>query len=71
METPLPRLSAREQEIARMAALSMSNGDIARVLVVSPKTVEAHLTRTFRKAGVRSRVALVAALSQTSPQSPA
>ncbi|MET9088107.1 LuxR C-terminal-related transcriptional regulator [Streptomyces sp. NPDC004237] len=41
---------------------------MARVRVVSPKTVEAHLTRDFRKAGVRSRVALVAALSHTGPE---
>ncbi|MCF1592920.1 ATP-binding protein [Streptomyces muensis] len=65
---PLPDMSAREREIARMVSLGMSNNDIARALVVSPKTVEAHLTRIFRKAGVRSRVALVAALSHAGPE---
>ncbi|NEB06331.1 LuxR family transcriptional regulator [Streptomyces sp. SID13726] len=65
---PLPDMSEREREITRMVTLGMSNNDIARVLVVSPKTVEAHLTRIFRKAGVRSRVALVAALSHTGPE---
>ncbi|MFI9105445.1 AAA family ATPase [Streptomyces fildesensis] len=64
----LPDMSAREQEIARMVALGMSNNDIARVLVVSPKTVEAHLTRIFRKVGVRSRGTLVAALSHIGPE---
>ncbi|MGI5413799.1 LuxR C-terminal-related transcriptional regulator [Streptomyces chartreusis] len=68
--TPLPEMSVREMEIARMVALGMSNNDIARALVVSPKTVEAHLTRIFRKAGVRSRVALVAALSNAESPSP-
>ncbi|MFK0156714.1 ATP-binding protein [Streptomyces sp. NPDC090493] len=67
-ETPLPEMSEREREIVRMVALGMSNNDIARLLVVSPKTVEAHLTRIFRKAGVRSRVALVAALPNAAPE---
>ncbi|MFE3499331.1 AAA family ATPase [Kitasatospora sp. NPDC059160] len=56
-------LSEREREIARMVALGLSNNDIGRALAVSPKTVEAHLTRIFRRAGVRSRIALAAALS--------
>ncbi|WP_367319235.1 AAA family ATPase [Streptomyces sp. HUAS ZL42] len=71
-ESPLPEMSVREREIARMVTLGMSNSDIARALVVSPKTVEAHLTRIFRKVGVRSRVALVTALRpQTGQESPA
>ncbi|MET8981901.1 AAA family ATPase [Streptomyces sp. NPDC004539] len=62
--TPLPDMSERELEITRMVALGLSNNDIARTLVVSPKTIEAHLTRIFRKAGVRSRAALAATLPQ-------
>ncbi|MFJ5260165.1 AAA family ATPase [Streptomyces sp. NPDC088387] len=65
--TALSDLSDREREITRMVALGMSNNDIARTLVVSPKTVEAHLTRIFRKAGVRTRTALVAALPKGEP----
>ncbi|MEU6224501.1 AAA family ATPase [Streptomyces sp. NPDC047042] len=65
---PVPDMSEREQEIARMVALGMSNNDIARALVISPKTVEAHLTRIFRKAGVRSRVALATTLPHTCPE---
>ncbi|SDN22733.1 regulatory protein, luxR family [Streptomyces sp. cf386] len=50
-----------------MVALGMSNSDIAHALVISPRTVEAHLTRIFRKAGVRSRMALAAALTRAAP----
>lgn len=54
-------LSARESEIVGMVRLGLPNRDIADTLVISVKTVEAHLTRIFRKTGVRSRTALAAA----------
>ncbi|SCD41313.1 regulatory protein, luxR family [Streptomyces sp. di188] len=54
------RLSAREAEIARLVRAGRSNREIAAALFVSEKTVEAHLTRVFRKTGVRSRTALAA-----------
>jgi DNA-binding CsgD family transcriptional regulator len=66
-ETPMPDMSARERDMARMVALGLSNNDMARTLVISSKTVEAHLTRIFRKAGVRSRVGLVAVMSHPGP----
>ncbi|MFJ5138906.1 AAA family ATPase [Streptomyces sp. NPDC088707] len=65
--TPLSDMSDREREITRMVALGMSNNDIARALVISSKTVEAHLTRIFRKVGVRTRTALVATLPKADP----
>ncbi|MFJ6982006.1 MULTISPECIES: AAA family ATPase [unclassified Streptomyces] len=64
----LPDLSERERDIARMVALGLSNNDIARSLVVSPKTVEAHLTRIYRKAGVRSRTGLAATVAARTEQ---
>ncbi len=36
----------------------LSNVDAAVALFVPPKTVEAHLTRVYRKLGVRSRTEL-------------
>ncbi len=37
----------------------MSNRDIATELGVGERTVEVHLTRTYRKLGVRNRRALI------------
>ncbi|MFD3523514.1 LuxR C-terminal-related transcriptional regulator [Streptomyces sp. NPDC058653] len=60
-------LSHRERQILGMVCRGMSNRDIARDLFVSVKTVEAHLTRVFRKTGTRSRAALVAAYGTARP----
>mgnify|MGYP002382039156 CR=1 FL=1 len=42
-----------------MAVAGMSNRDIAAELDVGERTVEVHLTRTYRKLGVRNRRALI------------
>ena len=39
--------------------------DIAASLFISPKTVEAHLTRIYRKLGVSSKAQLVATFRST------
>jgi DNA-binding CsgD family transcriptional regulator len=57
-------LSEQERHISGMVARGLSNRDIASRLFVSVKTVEAHLTRIFRKLGVTSRSALISALAQ-------
>jgi DNA-binding NarL/FixJ family response regulator len=51
-------LTAAEHRIARMIAAGASNRDIAEWLVISTKTVEAHVSRIYRKLGVRTRVDL-------------
>lgn len=43
----------------------LSNGEAAAALFVSRKTVEAHLTRVYRKLGVRSRSELAGYLVHT------
>ncbi len=50
-----PALTAREEEVARLASGGMSNGDIADRLVVSVRTVEAHLSHIYGKLGIASR----------------
>lgn len=55
-------LSAREQEIARLAAAGLSNRQIAERLVVSERTVENHLYRIFIKLGIGGRDELAGAL---------
>ncbi|MFG3498244.1 AAA family ATPase [Streptomyces sp. NPDC047928] len=51
-------LTASERKVARLIAAGHTNRSAAEVLVVSPHTVNAHLTAVFRKLSVRSRVQL-------------
>ena len=45
-----------------MAAEGLSNRDIAQALFVTLRTVEMHLSNSFRKLGISSRTQLAAAL---------
>jgi len=56
--TRLKDLSPQELQVARIAALGQNNVEVAGALFVSRKTVEAHLTRVYRKLGIRSRTEL-------------
>jgi len=55
-------LTDREQEVARLVAEGATNREIAKVLFLSPKTVERHISNAFRKVGVRNRAELAARL---------
>ena len=46
-------------QIAGQVAEGKSNREVADALYLTPKTVEFHLTRVYRKLGVRSRSELV------------
>jgi DNA-binding CsgD family transcriptional regulator len=54
-ERGVAALTPSELRVARLAARGMSNRDIAQTLVVSLRTVESHLTSTYRKLGVEHR----------------
>jgi DNA-binding CsgD family transcriptional regulator len=54
----LEELSPQELQVARIAARGQNNNEVAAALFVSRKTVEAHLTRVYRKLGIRSRTEL-------------
>ena len=56
-------LTPVERRIAALVAEGCTNGEIAAKLSLSRKTVEANLSRTYRKLGVRSRTELAATLS--------
>jgi DNA-binding CsgD family transcriptional regulator/tetratricopeptide (TPR) repeat protein len=48
-------LTPTERRVARMVADGRKNREVAQELFLSVATVEAHLTRIFRKLGIRSR----------------
>jgi len=56
-DSPKP-MTARELEVARLAAEGMTNREIARQLFVSPNTVKTHLAQVLQKLGFRNRVDL-------------
>jgi len=56
-------LTATELRVARLAAAGMTNREIAKAAFMSPKTVEAHLARVYRKLGIRSRAELGARMA--------
>ena len=55
-------LTDTELRLAELAASGLSNREVADRAFVSVKTVEANLTRVYRKLGVRSRATLADAL---------
>ncbi|WP_193025504.1 LuxR C-terminal-related transcriptional regulator [Corynebacterium casei] len=57
-------LTTQELEVAQHAASGLTNKEIAAQLFLSPKTVEFHLTRIYRKLRIRTRTELPAALTQ-------
>jgi DNA-binding NarL/FixJ family response regulator len=58
----LRTLTTSERRVARLAADGLTNREIALRLVVTVKAVEWHLSRVYRKLGVRSRRALAGSL---------
>jgi DNA-binding CsgD family transcriptional regulator len=58
---PPPCLTAREVEVLDCLAAGHSTAEIARLLWITPATVSKHLEHVYRKLGVRSRTAALAA----------
>ena len=56
--TGLQALTPSERNVADLAAAGKTTRQIAGDLFLTPKTVETHLTRVFRKLGIRSRAEL-------------
>ena len=56
-----PSLTAVERRVAELAADDRTNPEIGRHLLISQRTVQAHLTHIYRKLGVANRRALLRA----------
>jgi non-specific serine/threonine protein kinase len=64
---PHPALTSRELEIAGLVGEGLSNRQIAERLVISKRTVDAHIEHIYGKLGVSSRVALASWLRSSQP----
>jgi len=54
------RLTARELQVLRLLSTGLGPDDIARLMVISPKTVGAHVEHIYMKLGVQTRAQAVA-----------
>ena len=63
MFSGLDSLTPSERRVAAMAAEGSTNREIAQALFVTAKTVEVHLSNTYRKLGVGGRADLAGALT--------
>jgi len=59
------RLTASEARVAKMAAEGLTNREIAQALFLTEKTIEVHLTNTYRKLDIGSRSQLPRALGES------
>lgn len=59
------RLTAREMEVASLAAMGLSNKSIARRLDLSDGTVKIHMYNVFRKTGLHNRTELANLVHQS------
>jgi DNA-binding NarL/FixJ family response regulator len=57
--SPLERLSTREREVLQFVVEGKTSADIAKVLALSPKTVETYRSRLMQKLAVPDLPALV------------
>ena len=56
-------LTPAQQRVAELAASGATNREIAQTLYMSERTVESHLTKTYRELGIRSRAQLADGLA--------
>lgn len=58
-ESPLARLSLREREILQLVVEGKSSIEIARILYISPKTVDTHRSRLMKKLDISDLAGLI------------
>jgi DNA-binding CsgD family transcriptional regulator len=60
------RLTAREREVLSLIAKGLAGKQVAKLLRISPKTVEQHKTRIYGKLGVANQAEAVAVAGRSS-----
>lgn len=55
----LERLTKREKQVLYWVVEGKTNGDIGKILEISPRTVEKHCESIFRKLGIENRYAAI------------
>jgi pimeloyl-ACP methyl ester carboxylesterase/DNA-binding CsgD family transcriptional regulator len=63
-------LSPREGEVMRLVAEGRTNAEIAAALVLSPRTIERHLSNVYAKLGLEGKAARAAAAARVSRSLP-
>jgi len=63
MRTGVDSLTPSEHRVAQMAADGQTNREIAQALFVTPKTIEMHLSNTYRKLDIQARSQLAGAMA--------
>jgi DNA-binding NarL/FixJ family response regulator len=61
-------LTPTERQVAELVAEGRSNKEVAAALVVSPKTIDGHLSKIYAKLGVHSRMQLTHRLGPERPR---
>lgn len=59
-DRPLAEMSLRERQVAKLLAEGNTTKEIARLLDLSPRTVEVHRARLMKKFGARNSLELIA-----------
>jgi len=65
---PKDQLTAREREVAALVTAGKGNRDIAEMLIIGERTVEAHVTAILNKLGVQSRAEVAGRLNEREPE---
>ncbi|MGE0880866.1 MAG: AAA family ATPase [Acidimicrobiia bacterium] len=68
LPTTLAALTSKELQIALAVAKGLTNREVAATHFLSTRTVDTHLTRVYRKLGVRSRTELAVLLARHASQ---
>jgi len=64
-DTTFAVLSPREREVGQLVASGHSNDEVAKILHISPRTVEKHVSAALQKLNLRSRLQLGRLLGRT------